>query len=371
VKDLIAKVESDNSWLTMADLKTDPPIETVAEFEEALYKARDLNLKTGDGNPVVAFSGADVSFNFAGIFGFTFFRKMADGTIHSYYGGPYAKDFYKTINKWYRDGVYDKDIYLLKNEQLVQKISNGEVAFWPHVGPSEKIQESLLQMNPEAYIRPMPLPWYKDDLPPYIEDYQPGPGQSLAVNTKFQQLEELIDYLDWLYSDQGQELAMWGDGEGTIWKVENGKNVFLDESLYSACLSGAKIEATNGKTPRYYGLLSSSPYTLVFNKNKWTNPYYYKYSYPNKLDGWKEVVRAAGENGIDSTSAYVCPIPKGEYAARANNFFWSQSWDWSAKMFLSKTDEEFENNWKTIYDMFMKEVGDYSKLQEDMAPYFP
>lgn len=165
---------------------------------------------------------------------------------------------------------------------------------------------------------------------------------------------------------------MWGDGEGIIWEEKDGKKVFLDDKMYEACLAlpAQKLDASDGKNPRYYGLANTSPYTAFFNKNTWRNPNYYKYSYPNKLIGRLEVIRAAGENGIDTTGQQVNAIPQGEIAARANNFFWGQSWDWSAKMFLSKTDEEFEKNWQTVYDMFMKEVGDYKQLQEDMASAF-
>ena len=218
VNDLIAKVDSDNKWLSVSDFKLTPAVDTVAQLEELLYKVKNANLKSKDGKPVVALSGSEVSFNFGGIFAFDFFRKLPDGSIHSYYGSPYAKDFFKIVNTWYRAGLYDKDIYLMKTDQKVQKIANGEAALWTSVGGNEQIQKSLLEKYPEAYIRPIPLPTYKDGISPATEDTQPGPGQSLAINKNFKKLDELIGYLDWLYSDKGRSLRC-----GVMVKVLSGR----------------------------------------------------------------------------------------------------------------------------------------------------
>lgn len=371
VNDLIATVDKEQRYLQMDELKLDPPVETVAQFEELLRKIKDAGLENHEGAPVVPLSGDSLTFNLGGTYAFDFFRKLPDGTITSYWDSPYAKEYCKTVNTWYRDGLYDSDVFLMKNDQKAQKISNGEVAGFLDVGSFDQIQENLLKNNPEAFLRPIPMVRLNDELPQYIENVAAGSGQSVVVNKNYKKLDELMGYLDWLYSDEAQDMALWGDGEGVIWEEKDGKKTFIDPLLYESALDPwAKLETADGKSAQYYGLAGTSPYTLIFNGNKWMNPYYYKYSVETPLIGKYEVKRAAGEAVRDVTSKHSVSSPRGETAARANNYFWAQGWDAMAKIVLSEDDAAFESNYTEVYNAFMKEVGDMEQLRKDMADSF-
>jgi hypothetical protein len=369
--DLIAKVESTGERLTLEDLAFDPSIETMDDLNELLYAIQDKGYTNKEGLPVVPLSGADPSFSMGGIYGFCFFRITPEDEVHANFGNPYSKIWYQQMNTWVRDGILDKDIWVLKNEQRQQKIATGQVAIWDQgwLGGEQELR-ALLQENYGTDVRPIPMPYYREDIKRGCDDSYPSADQGLLINKSMENVDALIAYLDWLYSDEGQFLSLWGDGEGTVWEYNSeGKPVFIDEEYYQKAIV-EDTKTKDGRDRNYYGLAGFSPYTFIGNRNKLMNPNWYTYSYPPAaLDGYQEIRRIAGSVMRDYTSEQMTSIPHGEYAANANNFFWAQANNYTPQVILAEDDQTFEENWDILMEEFMYTVGDYEQMQKDMRPY--
>ncbi len=370
VKELQQEIESNNRRLTYEDIKIEPEIRTFDDLEELLINIKNLDLKAADGSPVIPYGGFDQVLQFGGAFAFNFFR-FIDGECMAYYGSPYAKEMFKMLNRWYRMGLLDKDsyVYAQQREKISEKIASGKLACWngAWLPREQEVEEELREHFPDAYTRYIPIPIYREEIPPYFDGLTPGPMRGILIDKEYENIELLIEYLDWLWSDEAQELIMWGTENNGVWEMKDGKRVFKDDDLRRSILLGGKT--LDGRDANYYGLFSGfyqSPYVRALNNNN-LNPYNYRFSYPVEYELRSEMKRAAGASmiSIDGT----LQGPRGEEAGKVNNFFWSESWNLHGRVILASTEEEFEQQYQGLLDKFMANA-DYEKAIEDMTTFY-
>lgn len=362
------KASNYSQRLTYDDMKIEPEIKTMDDFEKFLTAVRDLNLKAPDGSPVMPYGGEDPIWQLGGAFGFDFFRYI-DGKASGNYGATYAKDLFKTLNKWYKMGLLDKDTYLFskQKDKIAEKVSTGKLACWngEWVQNKEAAEDNLRKLIPEAYVRYMPVPKYKDNIEPYIENTAAGAERAILVSKKYKDIDNLIKYLDYLWSDEVAELCLWGAESGELWEIKDGKKVFKDESFYKLAIQrNEKTEKNEDKN--YYGIDGTSPMTVGLFHNA-RNEYKYSLSYPSQYEIKRELKRLAGAN-LACADGTCTSSPKGEAAAGVNDFFWGH-WDSHAKLALAKDDAEFEKQWTALMKEF-DEKTDYEKAMEDMTKVF-
>lgn len=358
--------------LTPEDLKIEPEIKTIADFEKLLKDIKALNLKTSDGSTVIPFGGTDPQFVIGASFGFDFFRQY-QGEVNGFYGAPFAKDMHKTLNTWLRDGLLDRDVYLLgkQREKLGDKIALGKYATWTGGEPNEIDSVKKLESTLNTRVRYITPPRYKEDLPPYCDGMYPGSGQGLLIRKDYKDVDKLIKYLDWLYSDEAQDIIMWGK-DGGVWDMKDGKKVFKNEELWNVIKSKQLNNKTaSGIDAGYYGLWDpaktfyTSSAVRGFIANGGVNPSRYELSYPSQYDFTKEIKRVAGSDMISTDGSLLYAF--GEEANKFNNYFWSKGWEVNnGKLVLSKDDQTFEKNWNSVYDEYMKS-GDYKKAMAEVG----
>ncbi len=371
VADIEKELEQNNRRLTYDDIKIEPEIRMVEDLERLLVAIRDLHLMAPDGSPLVPMGGNALLFLLAmgASFYFDFFQ-IIDGKVHSWFGAPYVKEMFQTMNRWYRMGLIDRDMYVLFQtpEKLSDKVALAKYAVWWGTWlPNEAVANSKCEEAAGTRVRFVPIPRFREDIPPRAYDLTPGAYKGLAIRKGLKDLDMLVAYLDWLWSDVAQDIIMWGK-EGGIWTLNaEGKKVFKDDELWQVLREGQNRKTAKGEDATYYGINYTSPYTRVFNNNI-HNPFRWKFSYPARFDAVAEMKRVAGEPQIVVDGTCSANF-KGEAATQVNNFFWQKGFDYAAQIILAESDQAFEANLQKCLDDFFSSV-DYEQAVADMTEYF-
>ena len=374
LSELQQMLSRDNRRLTDGDVRITPEIATIEDFEVLLRRIRDSGVVAPDGTPLIPFGGTDPTIQFGAAFGFYHFRRV-NGNIEGFYGSPHAKEFFRTLNRWYREDLFDPDPIIARDhhDALAAKITAGHVAAWKSwpMDDPEGIERALEATLPEATVRYIPVPRYRSDLPAYTSALRVGAVQMAAINRNYGQVDDLVEYLDWLYSDSAQELIVWGDAESGMWHMDDGRRVITDPQLREAIRMNTLT--ADGQGPRYYGLPVRTGSSLFATySSTWVhglhrhgfNRFLDELRAPIRYDARHEAKRLAGRSmtSIDGSLMY----PRGPEAGKLNNFFWSESGPHNARLLLAETDDDFEQAWADVYEAFMS-AGNYDAAVSDLA----
>lgn len=104
IADIEASMKKNNRRLTYNDIKITPEIKTVADFEKFLNDAKNLNLTTKAGDPVIPLGGYDPTLILGATYGFQFSR-YSNRNPSLWFGAPNTKLMLQTFNKWVRSGL--------------------------------------------------------------------------------------------------------------------------------------------------------------------------------------------------------------------------------------------------------------------------
>lgn len=374
--ELHEELRQNNRRLTYQDVRIDPEIGTIDEFEHFLRRVRELGLEAPDGTPLIPYGGTDPTIQFGAAFGFYHFRTF-NGEIHGFYGSPYAKEFFRTLNRWYREGLLDVDSLIARDHHgaIADKIAEGRVAawkWWP-IAERDAMERRLEENVPGATPRYIPVPPFKPEIPPYTSALRIGAVQMAGINRTYPMAGELIEYLDWLYSDTAQELIVWGDASSGLWHVEDGRRVISDPDLREA----VRINdvTPDGKDACYYGIPIPSGDSLFGNyTSSWVyglhrhgfNWYLEELRGAVRYTARSEMRRLAGRpmNSVDGSLMYA----RGLDAAKLGNFFWTESAPFNTALLLAENDEDFERAWSDVYTAFMA-AGDYRQAVADLQQW--
>lgn len=366
-----AEAEASGKKPTLEDFKIEPEIKTPDDFYLFLKKVKDLNI-TVNGKPLHPFAmKASRQWHLGNMFDFGHWRIDEKGNVEGYLGTPEAKTYFKWLNKLYKEGLIDPDFLITKDDQVQEKIASGRVGSSLILPREQQTQEALLAINPDAKIRY--IPWPKNTPNKGFYDAYKGGFQSVCINKDFEDIERLINYFDWFYSDEGLDICTWGPEEAGLWEWKDGKKVFKDKEVEHDILNG--IEQARGYD--YYGLFDWKNLESPWNSRAARavpflavgNPFSYMRSYPVKLDILGLNRNLCGANGFnyDGTCVY------GDGTEVANGV---STWYWdlfqpqlSAQLATAKTDAEFEAAWDTIYKQFLEEAN-YEKSREGVKKFF-
>jgi putative aldouronate transport system substrate-binding protein len=211
---------------------------TATEFKQLLsdFKAKYPQI---EGKDTIALTMDGENFGgtmgtFKGMFGLTNYYET-DGKLQYDVKNPKYREMILYMNDLYRSGLMDKEWAINKRQVWEQKIATGTIfsstgAYWD-LGNSNTIIKKDIGEESQLFA-------YKvvaDGLDPSKTTY--GGRSSLgwdaiAITKKNKNPERTMQFINFLASEAGQYLLMWGI-EGTHWDMKDGKHTPRPEVLQS------------------------------------------------------------------------------------------------------------------------------------------
>jgi len=214
---------------------------TAEEFEDLLVKFKE-KYPTIDGKPSIpmTLNGEDigsVQWTFKGMFGMKPYYENND-ELKKDIRDPRYLEMMKFINSFYNKGLIDKEWATLKTKQYEQKVGAGNVFATANAAWNVGASNTLLKADAPAgtNVDERQLYQYKVLAPGVAADQTTyGPKSSLGwdgatISKTNKDPVRTIKMLDYLASEEGQYLLMWGI-EGKDWDMKDGKHVPRQEVL--------------------------------------------------------------------------------------------------------------------------------------------
>ncbi|MFB9278250.1 ABC transporter substrate-binding protein [Cohnella cellulosilytica] len=214
---------------------------TAEEFENLLKQFKE-KYPTIDGKVTIPMTlngenMSDVVGTFKGMFGIMPYYE-ADGQLKKDIRDPRYLEMMKFMNSLYRQGLLDKEWVTMKSKQYEQKLASGSVfataaASWNVGNPNALLKadapNEATKEERQFYQYKVLAPGIGPDQTSY------GPKSSLgwdgvAISKTNKDPVRTIKFLDFLASEEGQYLMMWGL-EGEHWDTVDGKHVPRQEVL--------------------------------------------------------------------------------------------------------------------------------------------
>ena len=359
---------------TIQDFAFDPPIKTPDDLYEFLNKIKDLNL-TVNGLPVYPINMAGwMTWHFGANFDFGYWQKNDDGSITGLFGSPGAKDYYKFMKRLVDEELIDPDFLVQQGEQLNDKVGSGRVAMGMFIDPPQI--EAVKEAIPGSEIR-------------YIEFAKQTPGKgfydvftpgfnSVCISNKLtlEEVGRLIEYFDYMFSDEGLDLITWGPESAGIWEMKDGKKVFKDEAVKNDYLN----DIQGGMSADYWGLMDPSGRAVAWAKGVAftpclqtppANPFHPMRSYTAQLPFRTFNKNIVGISGADYTYNVSSNGDGGQNCNDAFGYFWGDFNGRDLALLLQSTDDaDFEHIWNDVVMKNFEENGHYSAAIADMKVWF-
>ncbi len=140
-------------------------------------------------------------------------------------------EYYKWLNRMYNEGVLDSDFATQQYEDYMAKIAEGRVLGLLDSKWDYEDAEKILKAN-DQYDRTyagLPVTLNEDITSTILYDQGLSTGWGLAITKNCSNPERLMQFLDWMCSEEAQILLNWGI-EGVNYEVdENGKRYVTEE----------------------------------------------------------------------------------------------------------------------------------------------
>lgn len=202
----------------------------LSEFIDILKKFKEKHPQiNGQDSIPITFDGDAHNYEGAlyGMFGIKTYYVTPDGILQHKAQAPRYQELIKFMNNLYTTGLLDKEWVVNKSEQWNQKLSNGNVfctfgSYWDpgsantslagSVGTdaqfySYKVVPDDMDVSETAYNGRSTLGW-----------------DAIGITDKCKNPEAAMKLIDFLASEEGQYLMMWGN-EGKDWSIKDGKHV--------------------------------------------------------------------------------------------------------------------------------------------------
>ncbi|WP_160497434.1 extracellular solute-binding protein [Paenibacillus dendrobii] len=341
-----------------------PEIKTLDQLFDIL-KSYYAKHPTIDGQPMIPFSGYWGGLTFtnpviaaAGLPDQGFSILDENNNVRFGLTEPFAKEYYKFLNKLQNAGMLDKNIFG-KGEENLAKIAQGRVLAefmpgWLLSTPEKSLVASGLTERQYAKI-----PLFVDENTVDQSFVVPitNSSSNWVITSNAKHPERIIKMIDYLFSDEGQVLINWGV-EGLQYEVKDGKRVqkqdYTDQLkknpdiVYSDGPSGPITNLTIGDG----ALLDDGDYATPNTKESVIKNY---------DDATKEVLSKYGKE----TWADFLPKP-----THVPSMLWQLSEPEESKavfrkleealnkevpkIILAKSDAEFETAWGNFVDQINK-----------------
>ncbi len=203
-------------WLEQLDLEIP---ETIDEWHTVLkaFKEQDPN---GNGEndeiPLLIDKDAITSNAFVGAWGITNGFYHIDSVVK--YGPiqPEYKEFLSLMNKWYEEGLIDKEYVATDDKLKDAKVTNDQLgALMGYSGSSILRYMQLKKDDPDFALTGAPYPVLKKgEIPPFNLAEVNYNGVGAAITADNENIEETVKWLDYKYGEEGFRLFNFGiEGE--------------------------------------------------------------------------------------------------------------------------------------------------------------
>ncbi|WP_072333861.1 MULTISPECIES: ABC transporter substrate-binding protein [unclassified Paenibacillus] len=238
-------------WLDKLNLKMPTTIDEWYQVLKA-FKEKDPN---GNGKqdeiPFYldkAMIGVDAPFLGAWGINYSFYQvggKVSYGPVQ-----PEYKEFLATMNKWYKEGLLDKD-FAAPNDKLYDNKMTTDLlgaSVYYNGGGIGKYANLMKDKDPKFKLVAAPYPVLKaGDKPIWGQKDFASNGVGAAITTSNKNPIETVKWLDYAYGKEGDLLFNYGK-EGVSYKMENGRAVFLDSVMNPP--SGVSLQQSFAKHNR-------------------------------------------------------------------------------------------------------------------------
>ncbi|NQX67103.1 ABC transporter substrate-binding protein [Paenibacillus alba] len=175
---------------------------------------------------------------------------------------PEYKEFLATMNKWYKEGLLDKDFAAPNDKLFDNKMTTDLVGATASFngGGIGKYAGLMKDKEPKFDLEAAPYPVLKaGDKAIWGQKDFAFNGVGAAISAANKNPIETVKWLDYAYGEKGDLLFNYGV-EGTSYKMENGKATFLPEILNPP--AGTSIQQSIAK---YNRATWSAPFVLSDN----------------------------------------------------------------------------------------------------------
>lgn len=249
-------------WMDELGVKTP---ETIADWDAMLRLFKD---KKG---AVLSFAAGGDNEALIGAFGMPRYYYQDNGKIKYGPAEKKYKDYLTVLNKWYKDGLLDKDFATIDSSGIQTKILNNKIGVYLTMGGGSisTYNPKLNAIDPKASMVGLPYPVLnKGDKIQISQMDAMYNGYGAAITTTCKDVELAARFLDYGYSKEG--LMYWNFGtEGESYTMVNGNPVFTDKvTKYADGIDQAlsKYIGTKGAGPSIQDIRmfkgKSSEYTI-------------------------------------------------------------------------------------------------------------
>ena len=144
------------------------------------------------------------------------------------------KEYLKTLNKWYTEGLLDRDFATIDNSTRGAKILNSEAGMsWaPSKGGVAAWNQGLQESNPNALV--IGAPYASLNEGEIVKLGQANPIASIActISSTCKDPVAAIKFLDYFFSEEGRLLLNFGI-EGESYDMIDGEPIFREEIMES------------------------------------------------------------------------------------------------------------------------------------------
>ena len=182
------------------------------------------------------------------IYGLKTYEEDSEGNLHYLATSDRYEEAMLYVNELYREGLLDKEWVINKQGRWEDKLASGIVfSTWGSYWDTDKVNEELAESlgeDAQFYCYKVVADDLQEDQTTYNARNSLG-WDAIAISSQCRNQEAAIRLLDYLASEEGQYLMLWGL-EGEEWHMENGQHVPEDDFLTRWQINSQETEQETG-----------------------------------------------------------------------------------------------------------------------------
>lgn len=215
-----------------------PELKTLDELFTILQNYYNKHPKM-DGKDTIPFSGAgeDLGYNnpanaAAGNPDHGRFYMDNDNNVKFTPKSDFTKQYYQFLNKLNNAGMLDKEFFTLNYESAGTKLAQGRIlaGYYPQWVLDAPEKSLAAAGNMDLEYAKFPLHLNENIVDRSVAIIPTGSSNNWAITTKAKNPENIVKFIDYLFTDEGQKLIGWGI-EGVHYEVKDGKRARTQEVL--------------------------------------------------------------------------------------------------------------------------------------------
>lgn len=197
---------------------------------------------------------------------------------------PEFKAVLSFLNECYERGVLDQDFATTTSEQFQYKLTSGQsFLFIDNSGFGQNYTKTLREQSgdEEAVLQVIPTPENDFGQRRAVAYETILTGRLFAINSDTERIDDIIAFIDWLYSEEGSNITNYGVEGESFYVDENGEPQFIADYINSV--------EEEGFSSKYYAVYSKLGITKL-NFSLWTTNTKTQFAIQRITGDWNDVV---------------------------------------------------------------------------------